>query len=229
MYAARLQIGRRIVVSLLDRFKKKKGAGKRSGPTTKPSETLTADHTEEPAKDPAEAQEDTAASVISFYNDCVEDFHKAAMEEGRAKNGLIFIPELIPIGEKTVLAFLKDPFFRMQFDNNPQMFYYVIMSLSLQAGMVFGAKWHEDFAALNDEYVDRIIREGPADACKPCLKQMGISDSIKENAFYRVIFGRWTAMHEPYWEMRDPREYTFRAILAAYQLGVSMILGEYGY
>ena len=29
--------------------------------------------------------------------------------------------------------------------------------------------------------------------------------------------------------MADPRDYTFKAMIAAYQLGVSMILEKYGY
>ena len=62
---------------------------------------------------PISAQFRTATPAIQFYNDCVEDYHKTANKSGFANWGLIFIPELIPIGEKTVLAFLQDPFFQM--------------------------------------------------------------------------------------------------------------------
>ena len=173
--------------------------------------------------------ERNALPEIQFYNECVEDFHKTAMGKGQATRGLIFIPELIPIGEKTVLAFLKDPFFQMEFGENPQLYYYVIMSLSLQAGIVFAFEWHADYDALKSGYVDQIIEEGPAEDCKPFLKALGLTTNEEENAFYHTIFDRWLAKHEPYWKMDDPREYTFRATLAAYQLGISMILCEYGY
>ena len=146
-----------------------------------------------------------------------------------ATKGLIFIPELIPIGEKTVLAFLKDPYIKMQFNNNPMMYYYVIMSLSLQAGIVFAAKWHEDSDSLQRGYVDQIIKEGPADACTPLLKKIGLMGNDQVNAFCKVIFSQWLKKHDPYWKKSDPREYTFKATLAAYQLGVSMILEKYGY
>ena len=175
------------------------------------------------------SQELTASSSVQFYNDCVEDYHKTAMQLGKASRGMIFIPELIPIGEKTVLAFLQDRFFQMEFGDNPQMYYYAIMSLSLQAGMVFADKWHLDYAALKRGYVDRIIDEGPADACKPLLRKIGLTDNEKENDFYRAIYERWMALHEPYWKLSDPRDYTFKATLAAYQLGISMILEKYGY
>ena len=178
---------------------------------------------------PAPEQVRTASPVIQFYNDCVEDYHKSANKSGFANRGLIFIPELLPIGEKTILAFLKDPFFQMQFGGDANLYYYVIMSLSLQAGIVFAEKWHSDFPTLKSGYVDKIITEGPADACKPFLKQLGLTDTERENDFYRTIYGRWTVMHEPYWKLSDPRDYTFKAMLAAYQLGISMILEKYGY
>lgn len=171
----------------------------------------------------------SAAPINRFYNNCVTDFHKAAMAEGQANHGLIFIPELIPIGEKTVSVYLKDPFFQMEFRDNPQMLYYVIMALSIQSGIVFAEKWHSNFSALTTEYVEKIIKEGPADTCKPFLVQLGLSDNKKEHAFYQVIFKRWMAMHEPYWKLNDPRNYTFTTMVAAYQLGVSMILEKYGY
>ena len=170
-----------------------------------------------------------SASADQFYADCVEDYHNTAKQQGFANRGLIFIPELIPIGEKTVLAFLKDPFFQAQFGSNPQMYYYAIMSLSLQAGIVFAVKWHENFSALTAGYVDQIIEEGPADACKPFLRQLGLTNNDKENDFYRAVYARWLAKHEPYWKLKDPRDYTFKATLAAYQLGISMILEKYGY
>ena len=168
-------------------------------------------------------------NVLEFYNDCVDDFHKTAKQQGFARNGMVFIPELLPIGETTVLSFLKDPFYSNEFSDSPQMYYYVIMSLSLQAGMVFAEKWHRDFAGLNSKYIAQIIAMGPAETCNPLLSSIGLTDSEKQNEFYRTIYKRWVAMHEPYWALKDPREYTFRATLAAYQLGISMILCEYGY
>ncbi len=172
---------------------------------------------------------DNMLSPREFYTRCVEDYHNTAAKHGLAKKGLVLIPELVPIGQKTVLAFLKDVFFQTEFRDDAALYHYVIMSLSLQAGIVFAAKWHEDFAGLDDAFVDQIIVEGPADACKPCLRKLGLTDNEKENEFYRAIFQRWLALHEPYWKLSDPREYTFNAMLAAYQLGISLILCECGY
>ena len=168
--------------------------------------------------------------IANFYTACVEDFHNEADKYGAATRGLIFIPELLPVGEKTVLAFLKDPFFQMQFGSNPQMYYYVIMSLSIDAGIAFATKWHEDYSSLN-RYVDQIIAEGPADDANALMSKY-LPKEIAENqgnAFFQKIFARWMVIHEPYWKLTDPRDYTFKAMIAAYQLGISMILEKYGY
>ena len=167
---------------------------------------------------------------VSFYNDCVAEYHQEAAKHGVANRGLIFIPELIPIGEKTILAYLKDSFFQMQCGGNAQQYYYLIMALSIDAGMCFATRWHEDFSTLN-KYVDEIIKNGPADDANAIMEAQftnGIMGN-QGNDFFPIIFERWLAMHEPYWKLSDPRDYTFKAMLAAYQLGISMILEKYGY
>lgn len=165
-----------------------------------------------------------------FYTDCVKAFHDEAMANGLATRGLIFIPELIPMGEKAILAYLQDMFFTMEFGQNPTQYYYVIMALSLQTGICFGEKWHKDFAGLKNGYVEEIIQTGPADDANIILEEtIGISGNQEQNELYQKIYEKWIHCHEPYWKLEDPRQYTFRAMLAAYQLGISMILEKYGF
>lgn len=169
-------------------------------------------------------------SPEKFYTDCVADFHKEAAKHGVANKGLIFIPELLPKGEQTILAFLKDPFFQMQCGGDAQMYYYLIMALSIDAGMCFATRWHRDFSSL-DEYVEEIIELGPADDANIIMTSFlsDVAMGDQGNEFFPFIYDRWLKMHEPYWKLSDPREYTFKAMLAAYQLGVSMILEKYGF
>ena len=166
----------------------------------------------------------------AFYNECVADFHAEAKKSGALNKGLIFIPELMPLGQKTILAFLKDPYFQMQSGGNAQQYYYLITALSIDAGMCYATRWHEDFSSLN-QYVEEIITDGPADDANKLMNAHFSSEVMgnQGNSFYQIIFQRWLTMHEPYWNLKDPREYTFKALLAAYQLGVSMILEKYGY
>ena len=49
------------------------------------------------------------------------------------------------------------------------------------------------------------------------------------NAFFQKIFDRWHEKVKPYLDLPDPREYYLKATLAAYQLGVSMMLERLWY
>ncbi len=165
-----------------------------------------------------------------FYKECLSDFHHEAAQYGVATKGMILIPELMPSGEKIVKTFLDDPFLKMEYGNDPQTFYYAVMLFVIESGMVFAAKWHDDFRKLN-AYVDAVADVGPADDANALLEKHFPADiSLNQgNSFFQKIYVRWIALHAPYWEMSDPRLYTFNAMMAAYQLGVSMMLEKLGY
>lgn len=166
---------------------------------------------------------------IAFYTSCCKEFHDLAAGVDLARRGLIFIPELIPIGEKTVLAFLQDPFFQMEFQNNPSQYYYAINTLCFMAGIVFADKWHRNYPALQTGFVDEVIRNGPADYANPIIVNVVDICLAEADEFYHSIYEKWLQLHEPYWALKDPREYTFKLMLASYQLGVSMVLEKYGF
>lgn len=172
----------------------------------------------------------TLKSPQAFYNECVSDFHREAESCGVAKKGLIFIPELMDIGETAILSYLRDPYLQSEFEDNPTVLYYVIMSLAIESGIVFANKWHEDFPHLKS-YAIEIITNGPADDANSLLKKHFPANVSEDqgNTFFRKIFARWVAMHKPYWDLDDPRNYTFKALVAAYQLGISMMLEKLGY
>jgi hypothetical protein len=63
--------------------------------------------------------------------------------------------------------------------------------------------------------------------------EKGDADRAGEGAareqFGQKLYAEWKTQHEPYWALNDPRQYTFNATLASFQLGVSMILEKLGY
>lgn len=165
----------------------------------------------------------------AFYNDCTQAFHEKAMSLGFANRGLIFIPELIPMGQKVVLDLLRDPFYQNQFRDNATQYYYFITALSLQTGIVLADKWHNNFDELKRGYVEKIMKKGAADDALVILNSKLNLSKDKANEFYGEIYDVWLEKHNPYWSLNDPRDYTFNAMMAAYQLGVSMILEKYGF
>ena len=163
-----------------------------------------------------------------FYCDCLEAFVEIGKENNMLFKDNIVVPELLDKGEKAVLQYLKDPFFQAEFSNDPVTYYFAIMVFSLQTGMIFASTWHKDFAKLTDQFVQAVVKMGPTDLALS-LRQAVFESPAKENLFYTELYGKWNEMHEPYWKLEDPRDYTFKAELAAYQLGVTMILEKLGY
>lgn len=160
-----------------------------------------------------------------FYSDCIEAFHREAQKYGVANRGVLIVPELLPRGEKVVLSFLQDSHYQSICNNNATMYYYLMFSLSIQAGIVLANAWNIEPDAL-DECEAEIIIDGPADKANELLEEL-FDKSISAdqgNGFYQRIFPIWLKQHEPYWKLSDPRDYTYNALLAAYQLGVSMML-----
>ena len=174
----------------------------------------------------------TGKSPEKFFQECLEEFLNETVKAGYGKHH-VSIPELVVVGKDVVLQFLQDSYFQMAFGNNPAQYYYVINSLCLQAGVVLAAKWHENFKGMDDmkNYAKKIIAEGPAETAKPIFrKQFDLdSDGDAGEKLYSKVFDKWLELHEPYWELRDARQYTFNAMLASFQTGVSLLLASLGY
>ncbi len=173
---------------------------------------------------------DQMKSPNEFLLDCIEDFHNEAAKYGIAEEGIVSVPELLELGQKEVLFLLQDPFYAAEFKNDPKKYYYAIMSLSVETGMVLADRWHSYFSSLA-EYVKHIEKTGPADDANMLFDSLfgGEIAESQGNSLFNIIFSRWLALHDPYWKLVDPRQYTFNALLASFQLGVSMVLDKYGY
>ena len=163
-------------------------------------------------------------SPMDFYKEVLSTLHTFAEKEGLCKKGAIVIPELLPIGQKTVLSFLNDQFLNAELKDNPAQFYYVVSSFAYQCGMIFAAEWRDDFSSLDDDFVSQVIADGPWEHVKLLFQEDLGMDQEDFNTLCQKVFEEWIVLHEPYWNLEDPRKYTFNALLAVYQLGVSTIL-----
>lgn len=164
-----------------------------------------------------------------FYAICSKEFHDlAAQNWNLAPRGAVFVPELLDLGETTVLSFLNDLFFQMEFRSNPQQYYFVVNTMCFMAGIVFGDKWHRQASALKNGFAEEVIQDGPPDYAAPILENVVGLTAVDCDNLYQKLYQRWMDLHDPYWKLEDPRAYTFKLLLASYQLGVSIVLAKYG-
>ena len=164
----------------------------------------------------------------AFYTECLDDFHAAAGEMGFAEKGVLLIPDIVPYETKIIMALLQDEFYRKEFAEDATSYYYAISMLSLQAGMICAHQWHSDSSQLNDENVDKLIEFGPADAADDLWRQEFGMSPENADGFYKKIYSRWLEKMRPHWGEEDPRDYIFNAVMAAFQLGISIMLEKIG-
>ena len=168
-------------------------------------------------------------SPTAFYTECTAAYHEYAKNQGYANKGVIFIPELIPLGQRAVLAYLQDPFLTFEYSSDHDTYYYVINSFAFQTGIAYGAAWHQSYADLESGLADQMIQDGPWEYVEPLFRDDLAMTREQFEQFGRGLYEAWKTQHEPYWALNDPRQYTMNATLASFQLGVSMILEKYGY
>ena len=167
-------------------------------------------------------------SVSEFYDHCVEAFHDEAKKCGLTEKGSICIPALMPLGESILHSLLQDRYYQLTYGSKPDLYNYVIMSMSIQTGIVLGCKWHENYEELSDSFISGLVREGPVEEAKPVLAELfGIADEQSLEKVFKPIFATMNDLNSVYKKDKTADEYFFKSLLAAYQLGVSMILGKY--
>ena len=168
-------------------------------------------------------------SPKDFYITCIGNFNATAQRYQQAMRDTIFIPELIDFGTQAILWFYKNDELQRQI-SEPAEYYYVAVCTALHCGILFACQWHENYKAMcNNGFVNKIMETGPSRFTPGIIKKTLGWDDIQFRKFVMAIFEKWMELHKPYWNLKDPREYTFQATLAVYQLGISMTLGKLGY
>lgn len=169
------------------------------------------------------------SSMTAFYIDCVKAYHDTVKQLGWMQNGMIHIPDLLPVGQKTTLAYLQDHFLQSEFSHDPETYYYVVMTFVLQCGIIFADKWHKSMDHLKGtEFIDQVIADGPWDYVAPILTDALEMHADSFNLLCRHVYDNLLQKMEPHWQKQDARDYLFHAILASFQLGISIILDKYG-
>lgn len=164
-----------------------------------------------------------------FYTTCLKEFHDVGEKRGLTPKGVIFIPELLEYGQKASLWYLKNKQLQERFPN-PEVYYHLGVLTLTSFGIFCGHTWDIDFDLMQDpRFVEAMMRGNPTNIAEDVIKnELGLSHQ-KYDDFCSEIFDLWLKNMDPYCKMRDPGQYVFNATLAAFQLGVSMILSAKGY
>lgn len=170
--------------------------------------------------------------IETFFAESTKEFHDELKAKGHNTSKIIAIPELLPLGEKAILYYLKTPFVQMLTGNDPARYYFYMTNLAFTTGINYGNKWHEDYEELKNSYaVTAMVEGGHLEAAIDILFKTLNYNEKKKNKLFAQVSDIWSEMVEPYWNLpeNEAKAYIFQALLAAYQAGVSLILIKYGY
>jgi len=159
-----------------------------------------------------------------FYDECLRVFHNKAAEAGAIKEGYIYVSGIDAVADKLLQIFLQDPYLQMQFGSSRDSYYYIIFALAMDAGLVCGKKWSEDIDSIAD-FVNDVMVQGPSHKADEIRKEY-FDESISANQgndFIKLIFNEYKKTVNPYYMLEDARQYVYRALMAGFMLGVSMI------
>ncbi len=164
--------------------------------------------------------------TLSFLATYQSAIHDKARELGCIKSGVIFIPELIPYGQKLIDSDLHYDELLYSYPKANQ-FYHVMVLRALMYGIMLGNCWHNAFDDL-DELYETVEEEGPNGLVEDLIEDE-LSKELGKEQF--TLLARWTftVLVQQLPDEDDPRQYLVQAFNAAYQLGVSVVLSHYGF
>lgn len=167
-----------------------------------------------------------------FVAACTEAFVGVAQAYGLAEAGAIYQPQLCRKGEKAVVELLKLRGFIKAYGDDPMMYYYHILSLSLSMGVVLGMLFHNAKDKFREKDTIPMIcndpETSPHSLAFHTLSQFGVSADCY-NRLVQSVYEKFIDLHKPYWKVVEPRDYTISAFIAGFLAGSSIVLAKCGY
>ena len=162
-----------------------------------------------------------------FYTDCLNAFVKTAQGFGYANSGPRGNDILAKRAEKSVRELLKYRELIRLFGSDPMMYYYYINGLAFAMGVVLAMlqlNAKEKFADRN--LIPMIVNDPETsahDLAYHTMQQFGMPPEIY-NQLVQELYMKFTELHEPYWQAKEPRDYTLAAFNASFMTGCSVVI-----
>ena len=163
-----------------------------------------------------------------LFQQCIDGFHSRAKELGYAEHGLINVPELLEYGAQAVRWYYENETIREVFDDDDTNLYYMTaIGTALRCGILFGLKWYLGSPELQRPgYVEHVLENISEETGSLIWQEFDLDEDTFAD-FSIEIFMRWSEILHPCFARDDAMLCIFDATMAAYLLGISMILCKY--
>lgn len=159
-----------------------------------------------------------------FFNTCVTAFHNEVKNLNIAGEGMVEIPFLLEVGKKYVLRYLNDFYYKGRAQQNIDGYFKDIINLSICGGIVFAEMqpYKSDCMSAYDDYIEDGITERAYTILQKCFP---LDVYFGENNCFLMVYKKFVELYKPHHLEENSADYVFSAMLAAYQLGISMFKG----
>jgi len=164
-----------------------------------------------------------------FAKDCAEAFVAVARQYALGEKGVVYVPALTRKSEAAVVELLKLRGYIKAYGDQPMLYYYHILSLSFAMGVILGMLWFNKREAFEDKNILKDIlgnpQTSPHDLAFGTLGQFGVTGDVY-NDLMKNVWEKFLELHEPYWHLKDPRDYTMSGFFGAFLMGSSVVLAK---
>ena len=162
-----------------------------------------------------------------FHTECLNGFLTVSKSFGYGFGGPLGNEVLAKRAEQSVRELLKfKPLIKM-FGEDPTMYYYYINGLAFAMGIVLAmlqANAPQKFAERG--LIEMIVNDPETsahDLAFHTMQQFGMAPEIY-NQFVQELYKKFQELHEPYWKVKEPRDYTLAAFYASFMTGCSIAI-----
>jgi len=162
-----------------------------------------------------------AEELEKFQSDCITELLKEAGKLGVPAKETLDELELLTTGKDIIQHYFSDSYTHIIFGDNADKYYNFIMCQTLRSGVESEIKWHESRASFPG-FVTSLKLSGPSDRSQELLdKIMEESPKGKKTTdLYDTFFACIMKKLNRYWDHEESQEFTERAMLAVFQLGI---------
>ena len=165
-----------------------------------------------------------------FYTDCLDGFVKTAQGFGYANSGPRGNEALVKCANKSVRELLKYKGLIKLFGNDPMTYYYYINGLSFAMGIVLATLQLNAKEKFEEKGLIPLIVNDPEtsahDLAYHTMQQYGMSPEVY-NQLVQELYKTFVTLHEPYWQAKEPRDYTLSAFYASFMTGCSIAIERF--
>lgn len=170
--------------------------------------------------------EEVRIDLNAFYDKCLKIFANIAQENSFACDFSASYANLLSIGQTVVFEYLYDRYLIQRHETDPDIFYNYVLQISFEAGITIANKHKENSSELH-EYVDKIIQETSMDDISDiCQQHFNVTSENAWLDFISLLSAPVYDLLKWYHNEDSFEEYKLALLLAAFQVGSSMILAK---